>query len=64
MPATTPVGKTTFFVANQDKIECMSAEKIASLDADIKSVEEENASLALQVKAYSAGTLIVPATMT
>jgi hypothetical protein len=42
----------------------MSAEKIANLDAEIKSIEEENVSLALQVKAYSAGTLIAPATMT
>ena len=50
-------GKTTFFVANQDKIESMAAEKIASLEAEIKTMEVENTSLALQVKAYSAGAL-------
>ncbi|KIL66308.1 hypothetical protein M378DRAFT_75412 [Amanita muscaria Koide BX008] len=47
-------GKTTFFVANQDRIESIAAEKIASIEAEIKTIEAENTSLALQVKAYSA----------
>lgn len=47
-------GKTTFFVANQDRIESIAAEKIASIEAEIKTMEAENTSLALQVKAYSA----------
>ncbi|KAM6502173.1 TBPIP domain containing protein [Amanita muscaria] len=47
-------GKTTFFVANQDRTESIAAEKIASIEAEIKTIEAENTSLALQVKAYSA----------
>jgi hypothetical protein len=46
----------TFFVANQAKIESMPAEMIAGLEAEIKTVKEENASLALEAKAKTAGT--------
>jgi hypothetical protein len=52
------IGKTTFFVANQAKIESMPAEMTANLEAEIKATKEENASMALQVKAKAAGTLV------
>ncbi|KAF8348192.1 hypothetical protein F5887DRAFT_952569 [Amanita rubescens] len=53
-------GKMTFFVANQAKIESLPAEMIASLEAEIKTVKEENASLALEAKAKTAVNLIAP----
>jgi TRAP-type C4-dicarboxylate transport system substrate-binding protein len=48
-------GKTTFFVANQAKIEEMPAEKQAALESECKSVEEENKQRTVQVKVLSAG---------
>ncbi|KAF8627823.1 hypothetical protein AX15_004244 [Amanita polypyramis BW_CC] len=48
-------GKTTFFVANQAKIESLSAHEVASLEAEIKVVGDRNAALALEVKAHAAG---------
>ncbi|KAF8995489.1 TBPIP-domain-containing protein [Cyathus striatus] len=46
--------KTTFFVANQDKLEAMPAEKIAALEAEIKTLEEGNKALTTKVKAATA----------
>ncbi|EPS94716.1 hypothetical protein FOMPIDRAFT_1133850 [Fomitopsis schrenkii] len=46
-------GKTTFFVANQDKLEDVSSEKLADLEKEHKSIEEENKTLAAEVRALS-----------
>ncbi|KAL0577754.1 PSMC3 interacting protein [Marasmius crinis-equi] len=43
-------GKTTFFVANQSKIETLPAEEIAVLEAEYKKIDEGNKQLAAQVK--------------
>lgn len=48
----------TFFVANQAKVESMPAEMIGNLEAQIKATKEENASMALEVKTQTAGTLV------
>lgn len=48
-------GKTTFFVANQANLEDMPAEKLAALEAQYKTMEEENKVLMTEVKAASAG---------
>ena len=48
-------GKTTFFVANQAKIEEMPLEKQAALESEFKSIDEENKQRAAQVKALTAG---------
>ena len=51
-------GKTTFFVANQANLEDMPAEKLKALEAEHKSLEESNKTLAAQLKAASAGTFL------
>ena len=48
-------GKSTFFVYSQSKIENLPAEKLATLDAQLKDVEEENKLLTAEVKSLSAG---------
>jgi hypothetical protein len=48
-------GKSTFFVYNQSKIENLPAEKLATLEAQLKDVEEENKLLTVEVKSLSAG---------
>ncbi|KAJ3793966.1 TBPIP-domain-containing protein [Lentinula aff. detonsa] len=42
--------KTTFFVANQAKIDTLSPEKISTLEEEYKKLDEENKGLALQIK--------------
>ena len=49
------LGKSTFFVYNQSKIEELPAEKLATLEAQLKDVEEENKLLTVEVKSLSAG---------
>lgn len=49
------IGKTTFFVANQEKLEDVSAEKLAGLEKEHKDIEEENKTLAAEVRALSTG---------
>ncbi|KAI0790056.1 TBPIP-domain-containing protein [Abortiporus biennis] len=44
-------GKTTFFVANQANLEDMPAEKLATLEAEQKAIDEENKVLIADVKA-------------
>ncbi|KAJ3890828.1 TBPIP-domain-containing protein [Lentinula edodes] len=44
-------GKTTFFVANQAKIDTLSPEKISALEEECKRLDEENKAIALQIKA-------------
>ncbi|TFY59314.1 hypothetical protein EVJ58_g5859 [Rhodofomes roseus] len=51
-------GKTTFFVANQDKLGDVSSEKLADQEKEYKSIEEENKALAADVRALSTGTSI------
>lgn len=58
-PSTICTGKTTFFVANQDKLEDMPGEKLAALEAAHKAVEEANKVLQAEVKAAAAGASFV-----
>ncbi|KAJ3988808.1 TBPIP-domain-containing protein [Lentinula detonsa] len=46
--------KTTFFVANQAKIDTLSPEKISTLEEEYKKSDEENKGLALQIKSAAA----------
>ncbi|OSX57542.1 hypothetical protein POSPLADRAFT_1156305 [Postia placenta MAD-698-R-SB12] len=46
-------GKTTFFVANQANLEDMPAEKLAALETEYKTIEEDNKALAGDVRASS-----------
>ena len=48
-------GKTTFFVANQANLEDMPAQKLAELETQYKKADEENKSLAGDVKSLGAG---------
>ncbi|KAH9918298.1 TBPIP-domain-containing protein [Fomitopsis serialis] len=57
-------GKTTFFVANQDKLEEVSTEKLAGLEKDHKDIEEENKFLAAEVRALSTEVAKLRATPT
>ena len=50
-----PAGKTTFFVYNQAKIECLPNEKISELKTELAKNEEENQALAAEVKSLTAG---------
>ncbi|PCH39321.1 TBPIP-domain-containing protein [Wolfiporia cocos MD-104 SS10] len=50
-------GKTTFFVANQANLEDMPAEKLASLEAECKAIEEDSKVLAAEVRTASAAEL-------
>ena len=49
-------GKTTFFVANQDKLDDVSAEKLAALEKEHTLIEDENKTLAADVRTLSTGT--------
>ena len=49
------LGKSTFFVFNQSKIENLPAEKLATLETQLKDVEEENKLLTAETKSLSAG---------
>ncbi|KAF9268748.1 TBPIP-domain-containing protein [Marasmius fiardii PR-910] len=44
-------GKTTFFVANQSKIDTLPSDQIAVVETEYKKIDEENRQLAAQVKA-------------
>lgn len=48
-------GKTTFFVANQANIDSMLPDKVAELEAEYKSIEDENKMLAAELRSYSSG---------
>ncbi|KAF9788271.1 TBPIP-domain-containing protein [Thelephora terrestris] len=48
------LGKSTFFVYNQSKIDNLPAEKLVTLEAQLKEAEEENKLLAAEVKSLSA----------
>lgn len=52
-----PLGKTTFFVANQAKLENASPEEIKELNATAARAEEETKELSAKVKTANAGTL-------
>ncbi|KZT63550.1 TBPIP-domain-containing protein [Daedalea quercina L-15889] len=47
-------GKTTFFVANQEKLKDVSTEELAHLEKEYKSIEEENKALAAELRTLSA----------
>ncbi|KAJ3569831.1 hypothetical protein NP233_g4793 [Leucocoprinus birnbaumii] len=53
-------GKTTFFVINQSKLACLPAEEITTLETELKSVEEENKTLAIELRNASAGKPLRP----
>lgn len=53
------IGKTTFFVANQASLEDMPSEKLASLEAEVKRIDEENKSLGAEVKSIGVGKVQV-----
>ncbi|KAI0725347.1 TBPIP-domain-containing protein [Fomitopsis betulina] len=46
-------GKTTFFVANQDKLGDVSAEKLAALEKEHTLIEDENKTIAADVRTLS-----------
>lgn len=48
-------GKTTFFVANQAKIDTMPSDAIALLEAEYKTVDEENKVLSSEIKSANSG---------
>jgi 26S proteasome regulatory subunit (ATPase 3-interacting protein) len=48
-------GKTTFFVANQTKIESMPPEKVATLEAEYKSIDDENKIATAELRTLNAG---------
>ncbi|KAF9453958.1 TBPIP-domain-containing protein [Macrolepiota fuliginosa MF-IS2] len=47
-------GKTTFFVINQSKLDCLPVEEIATLETELKAAEEENQALAMELRNASA----------
>ncbi|KAF8971073.1 TBPIP-domain-containing protein [Flammula alnicola] len=57
-------GKTTFFVYNQEKIDCLPNEKIADLNTELLKLEDENKLLAAEVKTYSTELSKIKATPT
>ncbi|KAI0731665.1 TBPIP-domain-containing protein [Fomitopsis betulina] len=46
-------GKTTFFVANQDKLDDISAEKLVALESEHTSIEDQNKTTAADVRTLS-----------
>lgn len=57
-------GKTTFFVVNQANLEIVPAEKLASLESELKAAEEENTALSADVKGLSSELAKVRSTPT
>jgi len=47
-------GKTTFFVANQAKIDALSPDQISASEEELKKLDEENKALAAQIKTTTA----------
>ncbi|KIK21527.1 hypothetical protein PISMIDRAFT_12275 [Pisolithus microcarpus 441] len=47
-------GKTSFYVVNQAKVETLPQEELRALEAECKSVEDDNAALSAQVKQLTA----------
>jgi 26S proteasome regulatory subunit (ATPase 3-interacting protein) len=48
-------GKTTFFVANQANIESMPPDKVAALEAEYKSIDDENKVAMAELRTLNAG---------
>ncbi|KAG5715570.1 hypothetical protein E4T56_gene17997 [Termitomyces sp. T112] len=48
-------GKTTFFVFNQSNIESVPASEIATIEAQQKTVDEENKAIASELKTIQSG---------
>ncbi|KJA20011.1 hypothetical protein HYPSUDRAFT_68780 [Hypholoma sublateritium FD-334 SS-4] len=57
-------GKTTFFVYNQAKIDCLPQEKIAALNTELGQVEDENKELAAEGKRLAGELAKIKATPT
>lgn len=53
-------GKTTFFVANQEKLDEVSLEQLTALEAEHKDIEEENKTFAADVRSLSIGMQFDP----
>ncbi|KAG6900732.1 hypothetical protein C0993_003758 [Termitomyces sp. T159_Od127] len=49
-------GKTTFFVYNQSNIESVPASEITAIEAEQKTIDEENQAIASELKAAQSGT--------
>lgn len=49
-------GKTSFYAVNQAKVETLPQEELRALEAECKSVEDDNAALSAQVKQLTAGS--------
>jgi 26S proteasome regulatory subunit, ATPase 3, interacting protein len=49
-------GKTTFFVANQANMEAVSSDKLAALEAEYKTIDDENKLRVNDIRTASNGT--------
>ncbi|KAI6154659.1 Tat binding protein 1-interacting protein-domain-containing protein [Pisolithus tinctorius] len=49
-------GKTNFYVVNQAKVETLPQEELQGLEAECKSVEDDNSALSAQVKQLTIGS--------
>ncbi|PPQ98389.1 hypothetical protein CVT24_004068 [Panaeolus cyanescens] len=58
------LGKTTFFVYNQDKLPALPNDKIADLKVELGNVEESNKALAAKIKALSGELAVVRTSLT
>lgn len=54
------VGKTTFFVANQEKIPTLPTEELTALESEVKSTEELNKELTAEIKNATTGVCFPP----
>ena len=54
------VGKTTFYVYNQSKIDSLPNDKIKELNGELITLEDENKLLSAEVKSYSGGKVQDP----
>jgi hypothetical protein len=52
------LGKTTFFVVNQAKLETASPEKLASLDAEYKTIDDANKLRVNEIRIASNGAFL------
>ena len=51
------LGKTVFFVSKQENLETMSKEQVANLESQLKIIEEENKTLAVNAKLLTSGMI-------
>jgi hypothetical protein len=51
------IGKTSFFVINQDKVKCLSNEELTEIEEKCKAAEEANKARAAKIKSFTTGGL-------